>query len=248
MLTASGICKRYGRKEALRGVSLEVRGGELYGLAGPNGAGKSTLLGVLSGLLRATGGELRWDGRPVSADRVEWKRIVGVVPERLGLLEFLSLEEQLELVGELYGLEAAERARRARELLEYLDLWDERSCLAREASAGMRKKLALALALLHEPRLLLLDEGLAETDPASRVRAIALLRALRDRGAAILLVTHDLELLEREADRVGILVHGRLEREVEPGQARTRGRTLEQEYLLTVPEAQRLLPDYLCRD
>ena len=225
---------RYGRRGALRDVSLDLRRGEIVGLLGPNGAGKSTTIGMLSGFLTPTSGEILWEGRSIFADLAGWRRQIGVVLEDLALFDYLTVGEHLRLVGRLAGLGPGETGKRAAELLDFLQLQDHEETIAAEASHGTRKKLALALGLLHSPRVLLLDEATNGIDAVTVSRVKTLLRKLAERGVTILMSSHVLDALEAVVHRCVILDRGAvcLDRTLE--ELRGSGRSLEEVYTSTI--------------
>jgi ABC-2 type transport system ATP-binding protein len=228
------LAKSYGRTSAVKGISLGIQPGEIVGLLGPNGAGKSTTISMLAGLLAPSSGDILLDGVSVLGRLPEWRRSIGVVLEELSLFEYLSVGEHLSFMGRLYGLSPAETERRADELLEFFQLAEYAQTLAAEASQGTRKKLAFALALLHSPRLLLLDEALNGID-AVVVRDIkGLLRRLADRGAAIVLSSHVLDAAEAIVSRCVIVDKGRIVRDDPIAAVRASGRSLEELYTDTV--------------
>jgi ABC-2 type transport system ATP-binding protein len=209
-IEARNLVKVYRNKTAVRDLSLGVRPGVLYGFLGPNGAGKSTTLRMLTGLLAPTSGEVFLFGRSIEDDPMAAKSILGLVPDDLPLFDRLTGEETLIFTARLHGLPVADARRRAEELLEYFDLLDARSQQVLEYSLGMKKKLALAAALIHRPRILFLDEALNGVDPVS-VKSIAeLLRALVASGLTIFFTTHVLDVAERLCDEVGVVHDGRL--------------------------------------
>jgi len=210
LLRAQRLSKSFGEVRAVDGVSFEVRAGELYGLLGPNGAGKTTTLSMIAGLLRPDAGEVVVDGTPFSADPQRAKRIMGVVPQELAVYEELSARENLEFWGRIAGL--APRAARARadELLAALALTDRAREPVKTYSGGMKRRVNLGCALLHRPRLLLLDEPTVGIDPQARLNILEFIRGLQRDGTAILYTTHYLEEAETLCQRVGIIDHGRL--------------------------------------
>jgi ABC-2 type transport system ATP-binding protein len=236
------LAKSYGNTEAVRGISLTIRSGEIVGLLGPNGAGKSTTISMLAGLLAPTSGDILLDGASVLDRLPEWRRGIGVVLEELALFEYLTVEEHLAFVGRLYGLTPAETATRAADLLEFFQLAPFARTVAAEASQGTRKKLAFALALIHSPRLLLLDEALNGID-AVVVRDIkGLLVRLAARGAAVVLSSHVLDAAETLVTRSVIVADGRVARDDPIGAVRCGGRTLEELYTETVRAGGRSAP------
>ena len=209
-IEARNLVKVYRDKTAVRDLSLGVRPGVLYGFLGPNGAGKSTTLRMLTGLLAPTSGEVFLFGRSIEDDPMAAKSILGLVPDDLPFFDRLTGEETLIFTARLHGLPVADARKRTEELLEYFDLLDARSQQVLEYSLGMKKKLALAAALIHRPRILFLDEALNGVDPVS-VKSIAeLLRALVASVLTIFFTTHVLDVAERLCDEVGVVHDGRL--------------------------------------
>lgn len=209
-IEALNLNKTYKRKVAVHDLSLRVPAGVFYGFLGPNGAGKSTTLRMLTGLLRPTSGEISIFGRSLSDDALGAKAITGLVPDDLPLFDRLSGEETLHFTARIFGLSNEEARTRSVELLEYFDLSAARGQLVIEYSLGMKKKLALAAALIHRPKLLFLDEALNGVDPIS-VKSIAdLLRALVASGTTIFFTTHVLDVAERLCDMIGVIHEGRL--------------------------------------
>ena len=210
MISCAGLTKRFGQHAAVDGVGFELRAGEVGALMGPNGAGKSTLLRLLSGLLPADGGVMSVAGCNPHASSTEFRKAIGVVPDNLALLPELTIEEQLAASGPIYGLDRRTTRRRSQELLELLELFDVRRTYAREGSHGMRKKTAIALALLHNPAVLLLDEPFEGVDPASTQALSALFATIGRRGTTILFSSHLLELVDRIANRVVVMRDGKV--------------------------------------
>jgi ABC-2 type transport system ATP-binding protein len=201
--------KAFGRP-AVDGLALTVAPGEFYALLGPNGAGKTTTLRMIAGLLPADSGQIRIFGVDARRHPVEAKRLVAWLPDEPQLYDKLDPIEYLEFVAGLWGVEAKTARRRAEELLESLGLAEQRRQRCEGFSKGMRQKLALAGALIHEPKLLMLDEPLTGLDAASARLVKDILAARAKAGAAIVLTTHILEVAERIATRIGILARGRL--------------------------------------
>ena len=202
--------KAYKSKAAVRDLSLTVRQGVLYAFLGPNGAGKSTTLRMLTGLLKPTSGDVLILGQSIETDPLGVKSIIGLVPDELPLFDRLTGEETLLFTGRIHGLEISEARRRSFELLEYFDLAEARAQIVLEYSLGMKKKLALAAALIHKPRVLFLDEALNGVDPVSVKTVAALLRALVASGITIFFTTHVLDVAERLCDEIGVIHEGRL--------------------------------------
>lgn len=206
VLLAEGLTKRFGDLVAVGGVGLEVRRGEVLALLGPNGAGKTTTLRMLAGLLRPDQGRTLVDGRLLELGSPESRRI-GVCPQRIIVWERLTCLEQLTFMGAMYGVARAAAHRRARSLLADLGLSEKSGAQARLLSGGMQRRLNLALALVHDPDILFLDEPQAGLDPQSRVLVRDYLRRLSG-TRAIVLTTHDMDEADRLASRVAIIDHG----------------------------------------
>jgi ABC-2 type transport system ATP-binding protein len=235
-IETQGLTRLFDGKPAVSDLSLSVPSGAFYGFLGPNGAGKSTTIKMLTGLLAPSAGRARVLGVELDRDPLAVKRQVGVVPDGLGLFERLSGAEQLRIHGQLYGLPRAEAARRAEELLGVLELADEAGKLVGEYSHGMKKKLALACALIHAPRLLFLDEPFEGIDAVAVSGIRRLLVDLVGRGAVtIFLTSHVLEVVERLVTHVGIIRQGRLAAQGTLEEVRGTG-TLEEVFIRTVGE------------
>ncbi len=217
MIRCNKLTKRYGEFVALREVSFEARSGRICALLGHNGAGKSTLLKILSGLLKPDEGNASVGGHDVSGDTVELKRSLGVVPETLALFDQLTTEEHLLLTGPVYGVSAKETAERSRQLLRMLGLESGRDTFIQDCSHGMRKKTALAAALLHNPSVVLLDEPFEGVDPVTADSIRLMLRTMAERGITVLLSSHILSMVDRIADQILILRQGRLAWDSEHG-------------------------------
>lgn len=195
---------------AVREVDLTIKAGQFFGFLGPNGAGKSTTIRMLTGLLAPTSGRIRILGLELQQDPIEVKRQIGVVPEGLALFERLTGGEYLNFVGRMYGLDRGTAAQRAAELLEFMQLADRPQAQIAEYSHGMKKKLALAAAVIHGPRVLFLDEPFEGVDPIAAGTLKATLSRMTGRGVTIFLTSHVLEIVERLCSHVGIIHRGEL--------------------------------------
>lgn len=212
-LRVEGLTKRFGALTAVQGLTLAVPPGEIYGLIGPNGSGKTTTVKMLAGLYRPSAGRILIDGIDLGAAPERAKRALGYVPDEPFLYDKLSGREFLHLVGELYGVPRPVREARLARLLEWFPLAAAIDAYAESYSRGHRQKLAILAALLHEPRVLVVDEPIVGLDPESAVAARELFRGFAARGGAVLLCTHSLGFAESLCHRVGLLRAGRLVRE-----------------------------------
>ena len=220
MIVVEDLAKRFGEGvdavDAVRGVTFEVAPGEIFGLLGPNGAGKSTTILILATLLRPTGGRASVAGYDVVDRPGEVRRAIGVTLQETGLDDFQRGREILEFHGRLYGLGASAASARARELIELVDLEDAAERKLGTYSGGMRRRLDLALTLVHSPRLVYLDEPTTGLDPASRRAIWGEITKLKASGVTVLLTTQYLEEADRLADRVSIIDDGLLAAEGPP--------------------------------
>src|SRR5436309_3401496 len=209
LLEVVDLRKEYGPAVALDGVSFQVSEGEMFGLLGPNGAGKTTLLSIVSCLLRPTSGTVRVLGRaPYASDR-DARRDIGIVPQELALYGELSARENLRFFGELYGLRGPELRRRVDEALAAIALADRADGRADTFSGGMKRRLNLGIALMHRPRLLLLDEPTVGVDPQSRNHIFEEVRRLNRAGVTVLYTSHYMEEVQALCTRFGLIDHGR---------------------------------------
>ena len=210
MIQTMDLIRRFGPLVAVQDLNLAVKAGELFGFLGPNGSGKTTTIRLLIGLLQPTAGTAIVAGHDVQQEPLAVKQAVGYLAEVPYLYGKLTGREFLRFVGGLYGLADEESEARAERLMALFDLSEKRDQLIEGYSRGMRQKIASCSALLHEPRVLLLDEPLTGFDPYSARRMKEVLRELCRRGVTVFLSTHVLEIAERMCDRVGILDRGRL--------------------------------------
>ncbi len=207
VLQTENLTKRYGALNAVHDLSLEIYQGEIFGFLGPNGAGKTTSINMMCGLLKPDSGQVRLNGRPLRDGKARTQ--VGVCPQQVVLWERLTCLEQLQFIGQMYGLSASFARQRGRQLLEEMDLVEKLNQQARLLSGGMQRRLNLAMALVHDPQIVILDEPEAGLDPQSRVRVREYIRSLASRKTVIL-TTHNMDEADRLADRVAIIDHGRL--------------------------------------
>ncbi len=206
----SALTRRFGDFTAVCDVHLEVAQGQFFGFLGPNGAGKSTTIKMLTGLLAPSSGSIEILGEDFTRNTVALKRQIGVVPEGLALFGRLTAPEYLRFVGRMYGLDARTTVARSEELLEFMSLTADAKKLVADFSHGMQKKLALAAAVIHGPRVLFLDEPFEGVDAIAAGTLKAMLQGMTARGVTIFLTSHVLEIVERLCDHVAILQRGSL--------------------------------------
>jgi len=210
-LEVRDLVKRYPNgMEALRGVSLEVGAGEFFGLLGPNGAGKSTMIHCITGLARPTSGSVRIFGNDAVHHCRKAREAVALAPQEINLDQFLTLEETLDLHGGYFGMTKADRRERSKELLEAFSLTSKRHERTRNLSGGMKRRLTLARALMHRPRLLILDEPTAGVDIELRLELWRYIEKINSEGTSIMLTTHYLEEAERLCDHIAFINHGEI--------------------------------------
>ncbi|MGB8348673.1 MAG: ABC transporter ATP-binding protein [Ktedonobacteraceae bacterium] len=207
-IVVSDLVRVFGQKVAINHLNLTVQRGEFYGFLGPNGAGKSTTIKMMVGLLRPTSGTVWIAGVDVWKESLRARSIIGVLPEFLNIYERLSGREFLVFAGHMYGLAEANIARRTEELLRVLDLTNDADKLIVDYSVGMRKKIALAAALIHNPQVLFLDEPFEGIDPISSRVIRDILHEMTQRGTTIFFSSHIMEIVERLCTRVGIINQG----------------------------------------
>jgi len=248
-LTELAICtdkltRRFGTLLAVDAIDLRVQTGQFFGFLGPNGAGKSTTIKMLTGLLAPTSGRMELLGLDFQSHPVEVKRQIGVVPEGMGLFERLTGAEYLRFVGRMYGLDRSTSEKRLEELLDFMQLSDREKTMIADYSHGMQKKLALAAAVIHGPRILFLDEPFEGVDALAAGALKSLLGRMTDRGVTIFLTSHVLEIVERLCSHVGIIHKGQLVAQGSidelragiPGEA-GQNKTLEQIFLSIVGQS-----------
>lgn len=209
-ISTDGLTRRFGEFVAVRDVNLRVAPGQFFGFLGPNGAGKSTTIKMLTGLLAPSAGRIRILGIDLAENPVEVKRQIGVVPEGMALFGRLTGAEYLNFVGRMYGLDQHTAAQRTAELLDFMQLADQPKTLVTDYSHGMQKKLALAAAIIHGPKVLFLDEPFEGVDAIAAGTLKATLQRMIARGATIFLTSHVLEIVERLCSHVAIIHRGEL--------------------------------------
>lgn len=240
-LTVRALTKKFGEKTAVDALDFDVRAGELYALLGPNGAGKTTTLRMVTGLLKPDSGSIQVFGIDALEDPRGAKSILAWLPDEPSLYDKLTAWEYLEFIAGLWGVSAKEAHSRAEELLKFLGLWDNRNERTEGFSRGMKQKTALAGALIHDPKLLMLDEPLTGLDAGVARQVKDLLQQRVRAGGSVILTTHILDVAERLANRIGIIQGGKLLAEGTLDELRSRaggGATLEDVYLQLVGQAQ----------
>jgi ABC-2 type transport system ATP-binding protein len=209
-ISTQGLTRRFGELIAVNNINLQVAPGQFFGFLGPNGAGKSTTIKMLTGLLAPSAGRIEILGVDLTAHPVEVKRQIGVVPEGMALFGRLTGSEFLNFAGRMYGLDRVTAAQRSAELLDFMQLADQPKKLVTDYSHGMQKKLAMAAAVIHGPKVLFLDEPFEGVDAIAANTLKAMLQGMIARGATIFLTTHVLEIVERLCSHVAIIHKGRL--------------------------------------
>lgn len=209
ILQIRNLSKSYGELLAVQDLSLDILPGEVFGLLGPNGAGKTTTIKMISGLLKPDSGEVLFQGKPITDCDVNNRRRIGICPQENVLWKKLSPSEQLVFLGEMYGMKSSLLQQRCRMLLDALGLIDSADKLAGTLSGGMQRRLNIALALIHDPEIVILDEPEAGLDPQSRISVREYIKSIA-REKTIILTTHNMDEAERLADRVAIIDHGEL--------------------------------------
>ena len=209
VVKTQNLTKAYGDLTAVDNLSLEIKEGEIFGFLGPNGAGKTTAINMICGLLKPDAGEVLIHGVSITSNRDSFRSLVGVCPQVIVLWERLTCIEQLQFIGQMYGVKGRLARRRGDELLGEFDLQDKRNKLAKTLSGGMQRRLNLAMALVHDPEIVVLDEPEAGLDPQSRVKVREYIQSMA-RVKTVILTTHNMDEADRVADRVAIIDHGSL--------------------------------------
>jgi ABC-2 type transport system ATP-binding protein len=204
------LVKSFGKHEAVKGVSFTLDKGEIFGLLGPNGAGKSTTINMMCGYLQPTAGDTIIGDHSIAREPRLVKHLIGVVPQEIALYKDLTSLENLEFFGKIYNLSAKERKERADELLHFVGLYDRRKEAVKTFSGGMQRRINMAIALMHHPNFLLMDEPTVGVDPQSRENIFETIEKLRDQGTTILYTTHYMEEAERLCNHIAIMDEGRI--------------------------------------
>ncbi|MGD9158834.1 MAG: ABC transporter ATP-binding protein [Desulfobacteraceae bacterium] len=210
MIKIINLKKEYGNTKALAGVDLHVHEGELFAFLGPNGAGKTTTIRILTGLTRPGEGQAFLNNHDIGKDAIEAKRQCGLVPQHINLDSELTVFQNLDIHGRLFGMKASERKSGINELLAYVEMEERLNSLVKKLSGGMKRRIMIARAMLHSPRILFMDEPTVGLDPNIRRRIWALIKKIQQGGTTIFLTTHYIEEAEFLADRVAFLDNGRI--------------------------------------
>ncbi|HUW67552.1 MAG TPA: ABC transporter ATP-binding protein [Candidatus Nanoarchaeia archaeon] len=210
IITVENLVKKYNGHTAVDGVSFDINRGEIFGLLGPNGAGKSTLISMMCCLLESTSGKIIIEGFDIEKEFFEIKKIIGVVPQEISLYHTLTAQENLLFYGKIYGLSGASLKNRVETLLEMVGLTDRAHDIIEGYSGGMKRRINIAVALLHNPKILFLDEPSTGVDPQSRRRIYDTIQELNRAGTTVLLTTHQMEDAEKLCHRIAIVDKGKL--------------------------------------
>lgn len=210
ILETDNLQKSFGEVHAVQGISFGVLRGEMFSLLGPNGAGKTTTISMLSCLLEPTGGDARIDGHSIRTNQQEVKEVIGVVPQEIALYPMLSARENLTFWGQMYGMGGKALRTRVDEVLETVGLADRAKDRIETYSGGMKRRINIGVGLLHQPRLVFMDEPTVGIDPQSRRNILDMVKQLNERGMTVLYTTHYMEEAEELSDRIGIIDHGKL--------------------------------------
>lgn len=206
----NNLVKTFGKHEAVKGVSFTIGKGEIFGLLGPNGAGKSTTINMMCGYLAPSSGDAIINDLSITNEPRKVKRMIGVVPQEIALYKDLTSTENLEFFGEMYGLSARERKIRSEDILHFVDLYDRRNEPVENFSGGMQRRINMAIAMMHQPQFLMMDEPTVGVDPQSRENIFDTIEKLRDQGTTILYTTHYMEEAERMCNHIAIMDEGRI--------------------------------------
>ncbi|MEC0599883.1 ABC transporter ATP-binding protein [Bacillus spizizenii] len=211
MLELKNLTKKYDNFTAVNNISLTVEDGEIFGLLGPNGAGKSTMVSMISTVLLPTSGTIKVDGKSLKDKPLEIKKIMGIVPQDLALYETLSAKDNLSFFGSLYGLSGRELKKRTDEVLEIIELADKKNQAVNEFSGGMKRRVNIGVALMNNPKLLILDEPTVGIDPQSRNHILETVKKLnKEKGMTVIYTSHYMEEVEYLCENVAIVDHGSL--------------------------------------
>lgn len=206
----NNVIKRYGSNLAVDNITLEIENGEIFGLLGPNGAGKSTTIKMIMGLLKANSGEITVNGIDVRKNGLEAKKILGLVPQELAIYENMTARENVDFLARLYGLRGKDLKEKVNEALEFTGLMEKEKEVVKKFSGGMKRRLNIACAIVHQPEIIIMDEPTVGIDPQSRNHILQSINELNKRGATIIYTSHYMEEVEAICSRVGIIDFGKL--------------------------------------
>jgi len=210
MIETRRLCKSFGKQVVLDGIDLDVAEGTIFALLGPNGAGKSTTINIMCGYLQPTSGDSFIEGISVHKEPHTAKRLLGVVPQEIALYKDLNSLENLEFFGQMYNIPARERRERSAEILHFIGLYDRRKEAIKQFSGGMQRRINLAIALMQQPKFLMMDEPTVGVDPQSRENIFDTIEKIRDQGTTMLYTTHYMEEAERLCNHIAIMDEGRI--------------------------------------
>lgn len=210
ILVAENLQKSFGEVQAVRGISFDIRRGEIFSLLGPNGAGKTTTISMLSCLLAPTGGDAFIDGHSIRTAPQQVKQVIGMIPQEIALYPTLSARENMLFWGQMYGMNGNDLQRRVDEVLETVGLADRAKDRIETYSGGMKRRINIGVGLLHRPKLVFMDEPTVGIDPQSRRNILDMVKELNQQGMTVLYTTHYMEEAQELSDRIGIIDHGQL--------------------------------------
>lgn len=210
IIVLDNLLKRYGRNIAVDNINLKIEENELFGLLGPNGAGKSTAINMICGLLKPTQGEIYVDGMSLRENALECKKRLGLVPQEIALFDTLSARENIEFFGKLAGLRGKLLKEKVDEALEFVELSDKQKTAPKGFSGGMKRRLNIACAIVHHPKIIIMDEPTVGIDPQSRNHILESVRKLNSMGSTVIYTSHYMEEVEALCSRIAIIDHGRL--------------------------------------
>jgi ABC-2 type transport system ATP-binding protein len=229
-LQTKNLTKSFAQNTAVNNINLSLEKGTIFALLGPNGSGKSTLVKMLVGIIKPTSGDASILNKSIITDIDEIKKTIGVLPETLGLFEGLNIWEHLLLAGDVYRVPAKEAEYRAEQLLKYLDLWNSRTTKIEKSSYGMKKKCSLAMALIHNPEIVFLDEPFEGIDPISAGNIKKIFTMLAKRGATVFITSHIIDIMEKLVDSFAIISNGEIICRMNLEDVHREGLTLEETY------------------
>ncbi len=210
MIKVTRLNKHFGNLKALNNIDLSIKKGEIFGLLGPNGAGKSTLINILSSVLKADSGTVFLNGKDLNSNRTSCKNSIGIVPQEISLYDNFSAYDNLLFFGKLYGIKTKELKKRIDEILQLIGLEDRKNDLVKTYSGGMKRRINIAAAILHQPKILLMDEPTVGVDPQSRNQIFELVETLNKNGMTIIYTTHYMEEVERLCTTIAIMDKGNI--------------------------------------